>query len=476
MSSQQQRSRHRALGGQGIPQQGESDVGAFGGPYTTYDDDEGRSRSPTHPLRLPAQFPPWQAVVEQPRDINTHGRRPAPPVPSSLVGGYRTTPSRPRKDETSTQPSATYQSGELESPRYHWAEQEDTKSLGPASMHSDRSIYIGFDPSEEPRDSLNSSLGIIPHFPAVVSAQQQRRPPPAGNNQPPPSRRVTPAYFSQTPSMQVTPIPEESTSPRRASYASSTAIPTAWDPNHFESSSDDQQSRKTQLQQRIDEYVEPGLVRQASFGRKTKPTLTTINRSKSNNSLSNAGPSTTPGLPPAAMSPGASGSLPRIITGAGQSPLLASKPAVSSPISQPAMAAVSSKSHERDGLDNEVRGSRSLFYKDTGGFRSPSNRESGSRRAFDKETSTPFDVTTPRKGAGRTRLKPPRLNLDSVRDAEARGSLTSLPDLIRRATKLAAVLERGRPSSQAWGARGSMFDRSKPPTSRVLLERFISHC
>ncbi|CAK7229549.1 hypothetical protein SCUCBS95973_007261 [Sporothrix curviconia] len=40
--------------------------------------------------------------------------------------------------------------------------------------------------------------------------------------------------------------------------------------------------------------------------------------------------------------------------------------------------------------------------------------------------------------------RPPRLDMEAVRKAEARGSLTSLPDLIRRATRLAASLDRGR--------------------------------
>ncbi|KAK4495312.1 hypothetical protein PRZ48_013643 [Zasmidium cellare] len=46
------------------------------------------------------------------------------------------------------------------------------------------------------------------------------------------------------------------------------------------------------------------------------------------------------------------------------------------------------------------------------------------------------------------RKRPPRLNVDAVRDAEARGSLTSLPDLIRRATKLASNLDRGKTASR----------------------------
>ena len=45
--------------------------------------------------------------------------------------------------------------------------------------------------------------------------------------------------------------------------------------------------------------------------------------------------------------------------------------------------------------------------------------------------------------------RPPKLDINAVRDAEARGSLTSLPDLIKRATKLATMIDRGkRPGSR----------------------------
>lgn len=44
--------------------------------------------------------------------------------------------------------------------------------------------------------------------------------------------------------------------------------------------------------------------------------------------------------------------------------------------------------------------------------------------------------------------KPPALNMHAVRDAEARGSLSSLTDLIRRATKLASNLDHGRTASR----------------------------
>ncbi|KIX04717.1 uncharacterized protein Z518_05587 [Rhinocladiella mackenziei CBS 650.93] len=44
--------------------------------------------------------------------------------------------------------------------------------------------------------------------------------------------------------------------------------------------------------------------------------------------------------------------------------------------------------------------------------------------------------------------RPPRLDMDAVREAENRGSTTSLADLIRRATKLAANLDRGKTASR----------------------------
>lgn len=46
------------------------------------------------------------------------------------------------------------------------------------------------------------------------------------------------------------------------------------------------------------------------------------------------------------------------------------------------------------------------------------------------------------------RRRPPRLNVDAAREEEARGSLTSLSDLIKRATRLASNLDRGKTASR----------------------------
>ena len=68
-------------------------------------------------------------------------------------------------------------------------------------------------------------------------------------------------------------------------------------------------------------------------------------------------------------------------------------------------------------------------------------------------SGSPFDLGGGEKEIQYSRnsaiRRPPRLNMDAVRDAEARGSLTSLPDLIRRATRLASMMNEGkRPASR----------------------------
>jgi hypothetical protein len=82
--------------------------------------------------------------------------------------------------------------------------------------------------------------------------------------------------------------------------------------------------------------------------------------------------------------------------------------------------------------------------------------------------------------------RPPRLNVDAVREAEARGSMTSLPDLIRRATRLAANLDRGKTASRlGWdwintgegekhrksgGGLSGILSAFPPPGARYVLD------
>ena len=68
--------------------------------------------------------------------------------------------------------------------------------------------------------------------------------------------------------------------------------------------------------------------------------------------------------------------------------------------------------------------------------------------------------------------RPPPLNMGAVRDAEKRGSLTSLPDLIRRATKLATNLEHGRTASRndllGGGPSRFPFGKQSESTSKTV--------
>jgi len=61
--------------------------------------------------------------------------------------------------------------------------------------------------------------------------------------------------------------------------------------------------------------------------------------------------------------------------------------------------------------------------------------------------------------------KPSHLDMAAVRDAETRGSLSSLSDLIRRATKLASNLDRGRTASRA--------DLAADPEHKVIMGELL---
>ena len=68
------------------------------------------------------------------------------------------------------------------------------------------------------------------------------------------------------------------------------------------------------------------------------------------------------------------------------------------------------------------------------------------------------------------RRRPPRLNVDATRDEEARGSLTSLSDLIKRATRLASNLDRGKTASRL-GMEG-WFGAGNGNSSNSELEKY----
>jgi hypothetical protein len=268
-----------------------------------------------------------------------------------------------------------------------------------------------------------SSLGSIPDFPipqppmpTIQQIQQSRRMPSLGP--PPSSRRGPSSYYTQM--SYVSPIVEESegrsdvTRSRHGSYASSNVFPTNHD--SFYSNEDlfsdddstitsdrgtispgDQDDRRGLVQQ------SPALLRQASLGRRTKPSLMTIKSSDSFGDKKGAGKTKGDGTRSAAGAMGIG--------------------ALATRANGPSSSTVSLTSLRNVQLAADYD---PVEY-------SPQEGPHTTTASFADRAGT---------------RRPPKLDMDAVRDAEARGSLTSLPELIRRATRLAANLDRGKTASR----------------------------
>lgn len=290
---------------------------------------------------------------------------------------------------------------------------------------------------------------------------------------PPIARRGASSYYSQA--SYVSPIPEESlrSQPTHDSYASSAAIPSSWgsespgydyDDAYYEKErgyghdviEEGRESRES------NDNDDAGLIRSASLGKRAKPSVITT---KSSDKLER--PSPAPQQRPYLERMGGMDGDKEVATTtwnrmnaarakeeqretmwpkAGASPLaggtgLIDKSASSSETDIPALAATAPPLPKNAPKLN----SKEML--------------SAHSAASNLQPGGPSPTRTPSPGFSRLSAmrRPPKLNIDAVRDAEARGSLTSLPDLIRRATRLAA-----------------MMDRGKRPGSRLALDDFPS--
>jgi hypothetical protein len=267
----------------------------------------------------------------------------------------------------------------------------------------------------------------------------------------------------------VSPIAEESSEVRGSvgSFASSNVFPTDMADFYLHDPSDeDDVSTPRAIPDRRDPRSDnegSGLVRQASLGKRTKPTLTTI---KSGETLRPAVPLGTQ----SSVQRNASTRSRDVSSPLGSGSVLLDPSSSSEESLQ--KPAVRSNKGSSESLKDKARSSYDIM---TGmksdisipAVRSPNNRtapksplvpadsrvedilgglEKGGALApgAPKEQAARRGTLSDRVGARR----PPRLNVDAVRDAEARGSLTSLPDLIKRATRLAANLDRGKTASR----------------------------
>ncbi|KFY21992.1 hypothetical protein V493_06932 [Pseudogymnoascus sp. VKM F-4281 (FW-2241)] len=303
------------------------------------------------------------------------------------------------------------------------------------------------------RASTNSSVGTIPDFPLPVAGTNHN-----GNvlGPPPSSRRGPSSYYS----MQsfVSPIPEESPKAPTAhgSYASSTAIPSNWGEMGYGYEDDEQALFDKEVMAEVGESGE-GVVRSASVGKRAKPSIiVTKNQQEKTPPQSRGGVlDKTKNLVDAG-----------VIENAGRKDA-PERPSNGLGVPKAQLASQRDTTWPTFGPDSPTEGN-----KEIGDLLSSSDSDStltSSPTAIEMEklapiaavpvakmnsrspSTSPFDMGDKEIQYSRNSAirRPPRLNMDAVRDAEARGSLTSLPDLIRRATRLASMMNEGkRPASR----------------------------
>lgn len=315
--------------------------------------------------------------------------------------------------------------------------------------------YDVLSPAVASSRQTTSSIGTIPDFPVPAPAPAPASASGAAAKKsstlgPPPSARRGASSFYSTASF-VSPIPEESPRSRsHGSYASSAAMPEAWDrispisgsPPYGDAFFDDSITDKEST---YDEFGdESKLVRSASIGKKGKPALV-MNRTGSGRKLGDARPAPSPvqpfngGTGYVDASTSSSKSFPTAKPSPDTTPATTNQTALGPDATPVAIGIASSGFGDAADATDPSR---------------PPNRLSNMRR-------------------------PPRLDIDAVRAAEARGSLTSLPDLIRRATRLASMIDKGkRPGSRMddltfFGEKGPMRNGEGSLSGRSALLQFF---
>ncbi|KAJ5819823.1 hypothetical protein N7474_005414 [Penicillium riverlandense] len=280
--------------------------------------------------------------------------------------------------------------------------------------------------------SSTPSVPDVPPFPPPPPEPQydpRRRT--AGLVPPPNARRGQRARRSS-----VSPIPEENSNPRNTlgSLASSRAMPSSWGSGlaeseilgaylDVESDSDDGYDSDNHSNPNYDNSET--LVRSASLGKRGKPTMRTIQKPGTTSDANAETQSDNTKQDETAAAAGA-------IVGAIAAGVATDQTTLRPPTPERKRSASTASS---DGSAKGVDPEKPPIVQDESVYN-------------EKEENLPMAAPTmsDNRPGGR---KPPRLDIGAVRNAEARGSLSSLTDLIRRATKLASNLDRGRTASRA---------------------------
>ena len=426
-------------------------------------------------LSRPAEIPQWPIKV----DSNASRRRTNSPTGEGSAGKH-TPPQRPPRPSHVTSSTDTPNSEDptqvisaQQTPPVEMRYWEDGFQQHPPRKSSPP------DPSRAPAaldalvpPSTNGTAMGNPRNPAATVTPTTRRPVNLG---PPPSaRRGAAAYY--LPPTYVTPIPEElpETAHRsQNSFASSHVIPSSWgssppnlyvgeDPGEDEENEDVSVGDDGRESNGGDHDEASGLVRQASLGKRHKPALTTIKSSERlrKDGVILQGQVTTVDDPPREVDK----KKPRLTTrtlhdAAGQGLSNGSRRFADDGLSggtgllDPSSSSDESLVKRSNASTTDLPSmSRSIsplatpidprIHQILGGLEKGGALEPRSA-GFGLPGST-----THINGSLAGRQKHPKTSLYNGGEQESRNSLTSLPELIRRATRLASVLDRGRSTSR----------------------------
>lgn len=361
---------------------------------------------PTRPLALQGNTGPIGAVISRPTPV-PQWPLPGPiPTPATPAGSepFQSMPGRSQPPQRPPRPSrvpSILDASRVQDPTPVFRNQ-------PQNVRDSDQSFNGSIPPTPSSVQTSSSSASIPDFPLPISGPPPGMP--AGRRSvtlgPPPSARRGASSFYSNVSF-VSPIPEES--PRLRSYtslASSAAMPESFgslSPGNSPTYPDtayDEAARGDSLT--VDESQ---LVRSASIGKREKPHL-----------VMNKG-SGAPTSAPQRPGPG--------------------------PLQDPfadGTGYVEASSSETMATSSESGGAPNARLADPN---TNATDAAAQARALSPSQAYP---SYNRLSAIR---RPPRLDMEAVDRANARGSVTSLPDLIKRATRLAAMIDRGkRPASR----------------------------
>ncbi|KAG6106298.1 hypothetical protein E4U13_007508 [Claviceps humidiphila] len=375
-------------------------------------------RIPEHRIPRPRQEPQWPLTGQSvPPPVQPESNwQPRPP------GRPQQMPRRPPRPSPSRIPSMLDQS-RPQQPTPNFVSRPTAPDYSHDSTVDSYDVSI---PSGSSARQTTSTMGTIPDVPVPAPASESASAANPRKNAalgpPPSSRRGASTFYSSA--SYVSPIAEETprTNPHE-SLASSSAMPDqsrseaprSHSPMYEEAFYEESFTEKSR-ESTFDDYGdESQLVRSASLGRKGKPAL--VNTKPSGQGAVNAGQETVSSLQ----------------TTTENDPYLTQGTSSSETI--PASRNLP-RSHKQTTHGDSISSDAIL-------------------KAFAAASSSDVKESIPLADAPRQprRLsamrRPPRLDMDAVRAAEARGSLTSLPDLILRATRLASMIDKGkRPASR----------------------------